>query len=158
MSEVTSTPRSAEEFVAAFADAWARPNPERLARLLHPDVRLVAPMMASTVGLEEAREEFGRVIGLLPDIRGRVHRWSGTGDLVFIEFTLSATFAGRPVEWRLVDRFLLADGLGIERVSYFDPLPLAATIIRRPSGWPRLWRSGIGPPIGRRRLLRRRGR
>jgi SnoaL-like domain len=158
VSEATSRPRSAEEFVVAFADAWARPTPERLARLLHPDVRLVAPMMASTVGLDEAREEFGRVIGLLPDIRGRVHRWSGAGDVVFIEFTLSATFGGRPVEWRLVDRFLLADGLAVERVSYFDPLPLAATLIRRPSGWPRLWRSGIGRPLGLQRFLKRRGR
>jgi SnoaL-like protein len=156
VNDVATTPRTAEQFVAAFAEAWARPTPERLGSLLHPDVRLIAPMMATTVGLEQAQAEFARVIELIPDIKGEVHRWSGSGDVVFIEFTLSGTFAGRPIAWHAVDRFLLEDGLGIERVSYFDPLPLVATLIRRPSGWGKLWRSGIGPPIGRRRFLGRR--
>jgi hypothetical protein len=156
VNDVGSTQRTADEFVTAFAEAWARPTPERLGRLLHPDVRLIAPMMAKTVGLEQAQAEFARVIELLPDIKGEVHRWGGSGAVVFIEFTLSGTFAGRPISWHAVDRFLLQDGLGIERVSYFDPLPLAATLARSPSGWGKLWRSGIGPPMRRRRLLRRR--
>lgn len=148
---------TAAEFVAAFAEAWARPTPDRLGVLLHPDVLLVAPLMATTTGLDEAKEEFGRLLELLPDIRGTVERWSGDDDVVFIEFTLAATFGGRPIEWRLVDRFLLRDGLAIERVSYFDPLPVAAAMARRPSGWARMWRSGLGPPLGRRRLQQRRG-
>jgi SnoaL-like domain len=153
--DVATTTRTAEEFVTAFAEAWARPTPERLGRLLHPEVRLIAPMMARTVGLEQAKAEFARVIELIPDIKGEVHGWSGSGDVVFIEFTLSGTFGGRPIAWHAVDRFLLKDGLGIERVSYFDSLPLVARLMSRPPGWGRLWRSGIGL-LKSRRLLRRR--
>jgi ketosteroid isomerase-like protein len=142
-------------FAASFAEAWAEPTPDRLMSLLHPDVRLVAPLMATTVGHDEARREFTRLFELMPDIRGRVQRWSGTEDVVFIEFTLSGTLRGHPIEWQLVDRFRLEDGLGIERVSYFDPLPLVAAFARVPSAWVRLWRSGLGPPMWRRRLLKR---
>lgn len=142
-------------FAASFAEAWAEPTPDRLVGILHPDVRLVAPLMATTVGHDEARCEFSRLFGLMPDLRGRVERWSGAGGVVFIEFTLSGTLEGHPIEWRLVDRFRLEDGLGIERVSYFDPLPLVAAFARVPSAWGRLWRSGLGPPMWRRRLLER---
>lgn len=142
-------------FAAAFAEAWAEPTPDRLSSLLHPDVRLVAPLMATTVGRDQARREFSRLFELMPDIRGRVARWSGTEDVLFIEFTLSGTLGGRPIEWRLVDRFRLEDGLGIERISYFDPLPLIAAFARVPTAWGRLWRSGLGPPMWRRRLLER---
>src|SRR5207253_499626 len=105
--------------------------------------------------LESARDEFSRVFGLFPDLHGRVHRWSASPDLVFIEFTLFATFAGRPLRWHVVDRFVLADGRGLERVSYFDSVPLVAALIRRPSGWLAWWKSGLGPPLSRRRFLRR---
>ena len=146
----------AAEFVARFADAWARPTPERLVALLHPDVRLYAPLTAPTVGLESARDEFRRVFGLFPDLRGEVHRWSASAHVVFIEFTLSATLAGRPLRWHAVDRFLLAGGRGLERVSYFDSAPLALALVMHPSAWLRWWRSGLGPLLSRRRLLKRR--
>ena len=142
-------------FAASFAEAWAEPTPDRLLSLLHPDVRLVAPLMATTVGHDEARREFSRLFELMPDIRGRVERWSGTEEIVFIEFILSGTLNGHSIEWRLVDRFRLEGGLGIERVSYFDPLPLVGAFARVPSAWGRLWRSGLGPPKWRRRLLQR---
>jgi ketosteroid isomerase-like protein len=140
----------AETFAAAFAEAWAHPTPEGLVKLLHPEVRLEAPMMETTVGHDAAIAEFRRLFELLSDVHGDVQRWSARDDVVFIEWTLSATFAGRPLQWRLVDRFLVADGLGLERVAYFDPLPLAAAIARNPRGWRRWWRSGLGPPLGRR--------
>ena len=146
----------AAEFVAAFADAWAQPTPDRLLALLHPDVRLFAPLTAPTVGLESARDEFRRVFELFPDLHGQVHRWSAAGDLVFIEFTLLGTFEGRPLQWHAVDRFLLADGRGLERVSYYDPSPLVTALIRSPSGWRKWWKSGLGPPLSRRRFQKRR--
>ena len=143
------------DFVGRFAEAWAEPTPERLLALLHPDVRLVAPLMATTVGHEEARREFSRLLELVPDVHGTVERWAGEGELVFIEFVLAGTLGRRPIDWRLVDRFRLEGGLGIERISYFDPLPLMVAIARTPSAWGRLWRSGLGPPLKRRRFVDR---
>jgi hypothetical protein len=35
-----------------------------------------------------------------------------------------------------VDRFVLQEGLGIERAVYFNPLPLREAIVRHPHLWP----------------------
>ena len=140
-------------FVRAFAEAWARPDPDRLAALLHPDARLVAPLMTTTIGRAAGREELRRLILLWPDVRIEVVRWSAAGDVVFIEIVMAATFAGHPLRIPAVDRIVLEDGLVRERVTYVsDPLALVATLATRPSGWRRWWRSGIGPPRRRCRL------
>src|SRR5689334_4824089 len=76
-----------------------------------------------------------------------VNRWSANDDALFIEFTLSGTFGGRPISWDAVDRFTLIDGLVAERVSYFDSTPLALKMALRPRGWPRLLRSGFRPGL-----------
>jgi hypothetical protein len=59
------------------------------------------------------------------------------GDGVLIEFTLAGTAGGGPISWTAVDRFVLgADGRATERISYFDSVPIALTIARRPRVWP----------------------
>jgi hypothetical protein len=134
-------------FVDAFAAAWAQPSVEGLGALLHPEVRLVAPMMNVTAGKAAGMEEMRRLLLLWPDVRIEVERWSGSGNLVFIEITLHATAGGRPLRMRAIDRITLADGLVIERVTYVaDPIAAIAALLLRPRGWRRWWRSGVGPP------------
>ncbi len=140
-------------FVERFAVAWARPTVERLAALMHPEVRLRAPLMSSTSGLAASREEMRRLLLMWPDVRIEVERWSASGDLVFIEITMHATVAGRPTRIPAIDRILLRDGLVLERVTYVaDPLSLLTNLLLRPSGWRRWWRSGVGAPRRRCRL------
>jgi len=139
--------RNAARFVERFADGWAGPHPERLLALLHPEVRLFQPIFAPTTGRAAADAGFFRpLLRFLPDLRIEVARWSALGDVVFIEWTASATLAGRPLRWSGVDRFLLVEEQAIERVSYFDALPLFMAVLLRPSCWPRFWRSGVGRP------------
>jgi hypothetical protein len=84
----------------------------------------------------------------LPDIHGEVDRWTAEGDVVFIEFRLRATIGGQPFEWSLIDRFVVGpDGMAIERLTYFDPLPLVLAILARPSSWWRFWRSGAAAAV-----------
>jgi hypothetical protein len=64
--------------------------------------------------------------------------------VVFIEWTGNASLAGRPLRWSGVDRFVLAEGVAVERVAYFDALPLFLAILRRPSTWLSFLRSGVG--------------
>jgi len=40
------------------------------------------------------------------------------------------------------------------RESFFDSVPVAAILLRRPRSWLPWWRSGVGPLLWRRRLLR----
>jgi ketosteroid isomerase-like protein len=135
----------AADFVARFERAWSRSDAGALAELLAADVLLVQPMMPATRGRAEAREAFSRLLRLVPDLHVTVHRWAAGEGVVFIEFTLRGSFGGAEVSWPAVDAFVLRDGLAAERISYFDPLPLAAELARRPRGWRRLVASGFRP-------------
>lgn len=134
---------SPREFVDRFARFWARPSLDGFATVLAPGATLHQPLAPTMRGLAQVRAGFAPVFAWLPDLRGEVDRWSADGDVVFIEFRLRATLGGRPVEWPLIDRFVVGpDGLAVERLTYFDPLPLVLATVARPAGWWRFWRSG----------------
>jgi hypothetical protein len=135
----------AARFVERFADGWSGPHPERLLALLDPDVRLIQPLSAPVAGRAAAeRELFAPLFRFLPDLRLAVVRWSAAGDVVFIEWTASATLGTGKLRWSGVDRFVLgADGTALERVAWFDPAPLVVAILRHPSCWRRFVRSGV---------------
>lgn len=133
------------EFVERFASYWRAPSVAGLDALLAPDVRLAAPMTPTTHTLADGKRAFASILALAPDLTADVHRWGPTEDGVLIEFTLSGHAGGGPVSWHAVDRFVLReDGLAAERVSYFDSLPLALTVARRPRAWPAFVRSRRG--------------
>jgi ketosteroid isomerase-like protein len=136
------------DFVERFERWWSAPDPDRLGELLADDVRLIQPLAPDTSNLADGIEAFRRLFRFLPDLRGEVHDFSVDGNLVFIHFTLSATYGGRPISWDAVDRFVLReDGLATERVSFFDSQPLAAQMLLRPRGWLQLVRSGFRPRL-----------
>ena len=118
---------AADEFAKRFAEYWSAPTVAGLGRLLRDDVRLVAPLTPTTVGLDDGGQTIGGLIELIPDITAQVHRWGPHPDGCFIEFTLSGTLNGEPIAWRAVDSFVLDDqGMAAERVSFFDPTLLLA--------------------------------
>ena len=136
------------DFVERFARWWSAPDPDSLGELLADDVRLVQPIAPDTHTLADGIEAFRRLFRFLPDLTGQVHDSAVDGSLVFIHFTLSATYGGRPISWDAVDRFVLReDGLASERVSFFDSQPLAAQMLMRPRGWTQLIRSGFRPRL-----------
>lgn len=139
----------AADFAHRFAEFWRAPAPERLDAILAPRVRLIAPMTPTTHTLEDGKRAFAELFELIPDLTGEMHRWGATEDGVLIEFTLSGNAGGGPISWHAVDRFALGeDGLATERISYFDPTPIALTLTRRPRIWPAFARTQL-------RLLRR---
>ena len=136
------------DFVERFASWWSDPDPDRLGELLADDVVLVQPIAPDTQTLSDGIEAFRRLFRFLPDLRGTVHDSAVEGDLVFIHFTLTGTYGGRPISWEAVDRFVVGDdGLATERVSFFDSQPLAAQMLLRPRGWGQLLRSGFRPQL-----------
>jgi ketosteroid isomerase-like protein len=145
----TAASDEAARFVRAFAEFWSHPTVERFRALMHPDVRLVQPLAPTATGIEEAAAWFVATQDLLPDIRIAVRSWSGLPEALFIEWTATATFAGRPMTWNAVDRFRLEGGLVRERVAYFDALPLVGTILARPAGWPHALRARLARRSGR---------
>jgi hypothetical protein len=135
---------AAADFVRRFEEFWAAPSRDRLAAVMAPESRLVAPMTPTTHTLDDGWRSFADLLELLPGLTTTVHRWGATADGVLIEFTLSSTAGGAPISWDAVDRFTLRpDGLATERVSYFDSAPLALTVARRPSVWPSFARNQL---------------
>ncbi|HWX45720.1 MAG TPA: nuclear transport factor 2 family protein [Solirubrobacteraceae bacterium] len=134
----------AADFVRRFVEFWRAPVVERLDTVLAPNARLSAPMIPTTSGLEAGKRAFADLFELIPDLTAEVHRWGATSDGVLIEFTVCGTAGGAPISWQSVDRFVLnEEGLASERFTYFDSLPLVATMMRRPRTWPGFARSRI---------------
>jgi hypothetical protein len=134
----------AADFARRFAEFWQAPAVERLDTVLAPDARLSGPMVPTTIGLEAGKRAFADLFELIPDMTAEVHRWGATDDGVLIEFTIRGTAGGSPISWEAVDRFVLdEDGLATERVTYFDSLPLALFVLRRPRSWAAFARGGV---------------
>jgi hypothetical protein len=136
---VTNTAQPASEevttFVEKFIAAWSDPSVEKLQEVTHDDVVLVQPMMPRMVGRDAAREGFGRLLALFPEIHGEVLRWSAEDNLVMIEMRMTVPAGSRPLAWDLVDRIELEGGLVRERITYMDSLPIVLGVLTRPSLW-----------------------
>jgi hypothetical protein len=123
-----------------FAAAWAQPQVERFAELLHPDVRLLQPVTRPILGRDAAREEFSRLLDWLGDMRGTVDQVGMHGDTLLIAWRLRFTLGRGPYELRIIDRIVVADNLIREREAYYDSLALMIALLRRPSSWLGYWR------------------
>ncbi|MCW2565346.1 MAG: SnoaL-like protein [Mycobacterium sp.] len=99
---------------------------------MHPDTALIQPIAPPARGPGALRELFEPLFKAIPDLTGTLRRWGQTDDGVFIELSLRGHLGSRPVEWTVVDRIILEDGLIRERRSYFDPAPLLRAVALRP--------------------------
>jgi hypothetical protein len=138
MTTAASTKRSAAEFVEFFAEGWklgardAEGFFRHFGRRMHPDTVLIQPIASPARGPGALRELFAPLFSAVPDLTGTLSRWGETPDGVFIELTLSGHLGRRPLEWTVIDRIILEDGLIRERRSYFDPTPLLKAVALRP--------------------------
>jgi ketosteroid isomerase-like protein len=134
----TAAAAPAVEFAEFFAAGWAigATDPEafyaHFGARFHPDAVMLQPIAPPARGPEALRELFGPVFAAAPDLTGEVVRWGATADGILIELTLGGTMGGRPIEWTVVDRIVLEDGLVRERRSYFDSVPLVKAMASRP--------------------------
>jgi hypothetical protein len=139
----TTTPEQAEAWVEMFTQGWANPVDtdtfcDHFDPWLDPEVRMIQPSVAPTVGKLAFREQFARpLFDLVPDLHGTVENWASSGDAVYIELRLDGTIGGRPFTLRTCDRIKLRDGIAVERLAYLDPAPLLKAVARSPRAWPK---------------------
>ena len=57
-------------FAERFAEAWARPTPERLVAILHDDVTLLQPHLPPIRGKAAAFDELRHLLTWLPELHG----------------------------------------------------------------------------------------
>jgi ketosteroid isomerase-like protein len=124
------------EFVEFFARGWGigagKDFFEHFESRVHPDALMTQPLAPPTRGIAEFRATFEPLFKAIPDLRGEVRSWGETHEGALIELRLAGHLGGRPVAWTTIDRIVLEDGLIKERHAYFDPLPLAIAMLRRP--------------------------
>ncbi|HUQ00521.1 MAG TPA: nuclear transport factor 2 family protein [Aeromicrobium sp.] len=151
----TDWPAVHQKVVDQFRAGWDRPTPDVWDSFIGEDMEFIQPMLRNGVGPAFWHGETARVLSLMPDLRADVLSWAGVGETLFIHLRLSGTLGGLPLTWEAVDLLRLTpDGTAHFRESFFDPGPVAAQVIRRPTAWLRWWRSGVGPFFARRRMLR----
>lgn len=144
----------AEDAVAAFAEGWRSPHPHAWDDLLADNAQLTQPLLRDRVGRHALAEEYGRLLELIPDLKGDVRRWTATGRTVRIELRLTGTLGRLPLRLDVTDQLTLDDdGRITSRRASFDPLPAVALLARQPAAWKRWWDSGVGPLLTRRKFL-----
>jgi hypothetical protein len=151
---MTDWPQIHSAVVEHFRAGRDRPHPHAWDGLLDDRVRFVQPMLSDGDGPDFWWEEAARLLIVVPDLRADVLSWSGRDEHLFIHIRFTGTLGGRPLTWTAVDLLRLSpEGKLLHRESFFDSVPVAATLLRRPGSWWRWWRSGVGPLAVRRRLL-----
>jgi hypothetical protein len=152
---MTDWPTIHAKVVEQFRSGWDRPEPHGWDPFFDDAMEFVQPMLRDGLGPAVWWEESSRTLKLLPDLRAEVLRWAGADEDLFIHIRFHATLAGKPMSWDAVDWLRVTpEGTAVFRESFFDSVPVAATLLRRPRSWLRWWRSGVGPMFWRRRLLR----
>jgi len=138
--------RDAAAWVEVFTAGWREPVDadtfcDHFEPWFQPDVKMIQPNVAPTIGIEAFREEFARpLFDLVPDLHGIVEGWSSSGDTVYIELRLEGTVGRRPIVIHTCDRIKLCDGRAAERFAYLDPTPLVTAVLRSPRVWPKFIR------------------
>jgi hypothetical protein len=94
-------------------------------------------------GKAAARAELARLLRWLPELHGEIDRASGDAQQVFIEWRMRRS-RGSDDEIPAVDRFLLRNDLGCERIVYFDQIALARQVLAHPALWPGFLRYRFG--------------
>jgi len=111
-----------EDFVSRFVAAWARADSGGFADLWLDDGRFVHPTVAGPLKGAQVPAWSERIKAALADFTFRADAWAARGDLVFLQWTSTATLGARPLAWSGVDRFRLRHGRIAEEVVWFDTL------------------------------------
>lgn len=113
-----------EKFVSRFVDAWARPDSSGFAELWLDDGIFIHPTVAKPLTGAAVPRWSERIKGALRDFTFQADEWAARENLVFLQWTSTATLGGQSLRWSGVDRFRLRDGRIAEEVVYFDTLPV----------------------------------
>lgn len=122
-----------QEFLSRFTEMWKDPTPQEFADLFSEDGELLHPTMDEPIARDEIPEYVAQITSVSPDISLSVDRWAARGNSVFIEWTITGSYADEQIRWRGADRFTLQGDRATEGVAYFDTLPLWEQIGADPS-------------------------
>lgn len=136
------------DFIQRLREARESSDPDKWVDLYVDDFVGVQPLMPTLRGRRDGRRRARLLFRALPDLTCEIRRWTAADDVLYVEYTVTTTYGGKPFGWAALDRYRLRGSLAVERVSYYDGLRVLMKVLRRPRGWPQILRARLRPAIG----------
>ena len=118
----------AERFMQLYMEVWPSFDADRLEEAIDPEATIHHSGMERPISGAEEPAYVRATKALMPDIHLEVANWAANGDVVFVEYEVSATLAGRPLNWTGIGRFKLRGARTIDAIGRWDNLELLAQI------------------------------
>ena len=118
----------AERFMQRYMEVWPRFDADRLDEAIDPEATVHHSGMARPIRGAEEPAYVRAIKELMPDIRLEVTNWAARGDVVFVEYEMRGTLAGKPLHWTGIGRFKLRGDRAIDAIGRWDNLELLAKI------------------------------
>jgi hypothetical protein len=119
---------NAERFMQSYMEVWPSFDADRLDEAIDPEATIHHSGMARPIRGTEEPDYVRAIRSLIPDISLEVANWAADGDLVFVEYEMSGTLAGRPLRWTGIGRFKLRGERAIDVIGRWDNLELLSQI------------------------------
>ena len=116
------------EFLEHYERLWQAPKPQQFADFYHPHGRMLNPGMHRPLCKPEIPGYYAFLLSAIPDLRMERQAWAGDPHALHVEWHASGTFARKPFQLNLVDRFEFVDGRVIYGQAYFDTVALLRLI------------------------------
>ena len=119
---------NAERFMQRYMEVWPSFDADRLEEAIDPEATIHHSGMANPIRGADEPDYVRALKALMPDISLEVANWAAKDDVVFIEYEVSATLAGRSLNWTGIGRFKLCGERVIDAIGRWDNLELLAQI------------------------------
>jgi len=122
--------QDAERFMQAYEEIWPSFDVDRLEQLeiVHPDATIDHSGMEQPIRGDEEPAYLRGIKAAMPDISLETKNWAARGDVVFVEYAMTATVNGERITWDGIGRFKLRDGRVIDAIGRWDTATLQAAI------------------------------
>lgn len=119
---------NAERFMQRYMEVWPSFEADQLWKAIDPQATIHHSGMESPIRGEDEPDYVRAIKALMPDIGLEVTSWAAREDVVFIEYEMSGTVAGRPLTWTGIGRFKLRGERAVDAIGRWDNLDLLARI------------------------------
>ena len=117
-----------ERFLQHYMDVWPKLDDERLLEVMHEEASIHHSGMEAAIRGVDEPDYLRGIKALIPDLSLEVVNSAVGEGVVFIEYALSGTVAGRAVSWTGIGRFTLKGDRAIDAIGRWDNLDLLAQI------------------------------
>lgn len=119
---------NAERFMQHYIEVWPGFDADRLDLAIDPEATIHHSGMPLPMRGAEEPDYVRAIKALMPDIGLTVANWAAREDVVFVEYEMSGTLAGRALRWTGIGRFKLRGERAIDAIGRWDNLELLAQI------------------------------